>query len=353
MHTSRSKTRPTGAGLLCASTKRKTTVRCAAANDEDLGSLFDSKADSKAEEKRPRTESEANNKAEESKPCAEAGEEQEDAKAEGSSAPSAGKKKEKEFAWMDSESEEGGDDEAAPAATEEAPEEKNEDEEPEVSAETLDEVQSFGRMMLLAPAMQKWLQGGRRGPADIVAACRALARTKFFDSDIIEDIYSVLRKLLRGERLDAAQTHDAIICLKTLNAYEKGVFSAVAKAFKAKTASMDAAMRNTWLEIFRGFGHDLEKDFLQLLEVPPVPPTMPSYRKVRCWHHSRDLCVLDGACTFSHDPRAPLSLGEGGREDWWRSKSVMMTQNQKTLGDGAYGLGPLGQGRLLGSSSAQ
>jgi len=146
-----------------------------------------------------------------------------------------------------------------------------------------------------------------------------------------------------------AQTHDAILCLKTLNAYDKSIFSAVAKAFKAKTGSMDAAMRNIWLEIFKSFGHDLEKDFLQLLEVPPVPPTMPSYRKVRCWHHSRGLCVLDSACTFSHDQRAPLSLVEGGREDWWRSKSVMMTQNQKSLGDGAYGLGPLGRGQMLAS----
>lgn len=331
MHTSRAKTRPMGAGVLCASTKRKAPVKCAAANDdEDLGSLFDSKAADKPEEKRPRIESVEG-----------------EAKAESSRQPS-GKKK-KEFAWMDSESEDGGDGDAAPAAEDEAVEEKKDEDEPEVTAEALDEVQSFGRMILLAPSLQKWLQNARRTPADIVAACRAMARTKFFDGDIIEDVYAALRKMLRGERFDIAQTHDAILCLHTLNAYDKTVFSAVAKAFKAKTASMDAAMRNTWLEIFKGHGHDLEKDFLQLLEVPPVPPTMPSYRKVRCWHHSRGLCELDSACTFSHDQRAPLSLGEGGREDWWRSKSVMMTQNQKTLGDGAYGLGPLGKAHLLGS----
>lgn len=330
MHVSRAKLRPVGAGVLCASTKsqRRPAVRCAAANDDEEDEF-------QWKEKRlRRTPAEAEPKAAEAPVPA---------------------KKAKEFAWMDSESEDGAENESAVAGTEageaEKEERRREEDLPELTAALLDDVQSFGRMMLFAPSLQKWLQGGRRGPTDIVAACRALARTKFFDGDILEELYSVLRKLLRGDRLDLAQTHDAINCLKTLNAYDKGVFSAVAKAFKAKTASMDQAMRNAWLEIFKAFGHDLEKDFLQLLEVPPIPANMPSYRKVRCWHFSKGQCVLDSACTFSHDHRAPLSLGEGGREDWWRSKSVMMTQNQKTLGDGAYGLGPLGRGSGSGSGS--
>mmetsp|Transcript_8841 Transcript_8841/g.20782 ORF Transcript_8841/g.20782 Transcript_8841/m.20782 type:complete len:337 (-) Transcript_8841:35-1045(-) len=331
MHTSRMRTRPRGGGLLVASTKRKSTVTCAAANDdEDLGRLFEAKVGRTKE-----------NEAEGKKACAELPDEAE----KGSGKRGSARRRKKEFAWMDSDEgeESSGDKLGAEERSEGACEDHGscDEEELEVSAEVLDQVQSFGRMMLLAPCLQKWLQGGRRSPGDVVAACRALARTKFFDAEIIEDIYSVLRKL------DMVQTNDAILCLKTLNAYDKGVFSAVAKAFKGKTGSMEQTMRNVWLEIFKGFGHDLEKDFIQLLEVPPVPPTMPGYRKVRCWHHSRGLCVLDSACTFSHDSRAPLSLGEGGREDWWRSKSVMMTQNQKTLGDGAYGLGPLGRGGPL------
>jgi len=257
---------------------------------------------------------------------------------------------------MDSESEDGEADEAA--ACEDAPKDEEEQEagrqnnaadgedEPEVTAEALDQVQSFGRMMLLAPSLRSWLGASERGPADVVAACRAMARTKFFDGDILEELYAVLQKLLKADRLDGTQTSDVILCLKTLNAYDRGVFSAVARAFKPKTGAIDSGMRARWLEIFKGFAHDLERDFLQLLEVPPLSPAMPSYKKVRCWHHSRSCCVLADACTFSHDARAPLSLGEGGREDWWRSKSVMMTQNQKALGDGAYGLGPLGQRAL-------
>jgi len=352
MHTSRARSRPLGGGLIQSSTKRKAPAAvtiCATTGASD-GESGEDKAGRHYQEKRSRTETS-----------------DEPADAAGPSTVPMAKKK-KEFAWMDSDEEDGegsgqaqeGDkdgegsgqtqehDKAAAESGGQGPKKAGEeqgdsDENVEVTVEVLNEVQSFGRMMLMAPSLRKWLQSGRREPADAVAACLALARTRFFDADLLEDLYAVLRKLLRSERLDNAQTHGVILCLKELNVYDKAVFSAIARAFKAKTGTLDASARALWLDIFRGYGHEVEKDFLQLLEVPPLAPTMPSYRKVRCWHHSKGICVLEGTCSYSHDARAPLSLVEGGREDWWRSKSVMMTQNQKTLGDGAYGLGRLGQ----------
>jgi len=38
-----------------------------------------------------------------------------------------------------------------------------------------------------------------------------------------------------------------------------------------------------------------------------------------------------------------MSLADGGKEDWWKTKSVIMTQNQKSMGFGVYGYGQLGQ----------
>lgn len=324
-------------------TKRRALLTCAAANDdEDLGSLFNLRA---AADKRPRKDRQTV-KAD----CATADSAAVELEASESACSVA--KKEKEFAWMDSEDEEergSGEQDDGKHNADSKPCEGSRDggdeehslENAEVTAKMLDGVSSFGRMMMLAPSLQRWLRGGRRNPEDIMAACRALERTRFFDGDILEELYSVLRRMLRNDKLDAAQTNDAIQCLKTLNAYDKGVFSAVAKSFKTKTGTMEATMRNIWLEVFKGFGHDVEKDFLQVLEVPPVPTTSPSYRKVRCWHHSRGTCVLDAACTFSHDHRAPLSLADGGKEDTWRCKTTVMTQNQKTMGCGEYGLGPL------------
>ncbi|CAE7605920.1 unnamed protein product [Symbiodinium natans] len=62
----------------------------------------------------------------------------------------------------------------------------SEDENADVSAGTLDGVETFGRMMVLAPALLKKLP--RMLPEDAAAACRALSRTKFFDNDIIRSV---------------------------------------------------------------------------------------------------------------------------------------------------------------------
>lgn len=305
-------------------------VKCAAANDdEDLGVFLDVKAhDTKAHRLVLETVAPVDSS------CA--------------PQPKDAGKKEKTFAWMDSGDEEDQEDLPKEDATRaekkldelEEADSEHEEEEASVAAtiEALDSVQSFGRMMRLAPALQNKLRSGTMGVVDVMAACRALARTKFFDGDILQDLYVVLRKLLQAGSLDVSQTDDAIQCFRTLNAYDREFFSAVAKAFKCKTQEMQAMLRNAWLDAFKSFGHKVEGDFLQLLEVPPLLANNPGYRRVRCWHYSRGACALEGVCTFSHDPRAPLSLADAGNEDWWRSKPLVMTQNQKTLGHGVYGL---------------
>lgn len=293
--------------------KRKAAVRCAAANDdEDLGGLFDSGDLDRKARKAASDELE---------------------KSSGAS-----RRKEKAFAWMDSEDEEEGADK-----DDDGDEQKDDLEDEDVSVQKLDMVQSFGRMMLLAPALQKKLKDGSMGPEDATATCRALARTKFFDGDLLEDLSALVRKLLRSDRLSASQTGDAILCLKALNYHDKSLFSTVASVFKPRAAELEASIRLAWLEAFRGFNHATERDFQQMLEVPPVATTSPSYRKVRCSHHARGRCELGSSCTFSHDMRAPLSLADEARQDTWRTKTVMLTQDQKTLGNGAYGRGPLGR----------
>jgi len=151
----------------------------------------------------------------------------------------------------------------------------------EVCVESLDEVQSFGRMMLLAPSLQNDLCGGKLEPAVVVAACRALGRAKFFDHELLEALFACLRQLLLADKLDVAQANDALLCLDALNAYDRGVLSALAASFRSKTSTLEPAMRSSWLEVFRRFEHKIEKDFLQMLEVPPLIPANPSYRRVR------------------------------------------------------------------------
>jgi len=308
------------------STKRKAAVvRCAAANDdEDLGGLF-SKDDVPARKSRPASTSR-------------------ETAASGSG--QAQRKKQKEFAWMDS------DDEDEP----DGPDDKQEDDDKAedkgdgsanideiLSVEKLDSVHSFGRMMLLEPAVKRDLKGGKPDPDIVASICRALGRTKFFDRDLLDHLNDALRRLLMDSKFSPTHTTDAVQCMHTLNAYCREVCSGIARSFTSRTIELEASIRHEWLETFKAMGHDKEPDFLQLLEVPPVPPLHPNYKKVRCFHFSRGSCALGVSCTFSHDPRAPLSLADGTKEDWWKMKgNIMMTQNQKCMGNGSYGTGRLG-----------
>lgn len=325
--------------------KRKASrVLCAAAasDDEDLGCLFSAESSVR----KARRDADAGGGDEQPQPA-------EAAVAEPSGTRGGGKQlaKAKEFAWMDSEDEEEdrkqkkdgedpGKDRDKDAASEE--ERDHENENAEVSQQTLDVVQSFGRMMLLAPALQKRLRAGELSPEVVSAACRALARTKFFDRDILEDLYAVLRKLAQDNRLDVVQANDVLMSLTALNAYDANVYGAIAASFRDRITMMEASVRATWLEIFKMFDRDQNKGFQQLLEVPPLAPTNPGYRKVRCAHYSKGTCVLGSECSWSHDPHAPLFLAGGVHEDWWRSKPLVMTQNQRTLGRGVYGGGLAG-----------
>ncbi|OLP93085.1 hypothetical protein AK812_SmicGene25037 [Symbiodinium microadriaticum] len=208
------------------------------------------------------------------------------------------------------------------------------DENADVSAETLDEVQSFGKMMILAPALLKKLR--RMSPENVAAACRAMARTKFFDGDILRDLNDVLKRLLQRDQLSSAQVNDALQCLWEINAYDQNVLSAIASTFKGKLASLEPIYRQTWREIFEGFKHERDKDFRQLLETPPLTAASPGYQKIRCFHHSKGFCAVgDKACTYSHDPRAPLTLEMFSVP--MRASPLVMTQNQYTMGRTIYG----------------
>lgn len=309
-------------------------MRCAAANDdsdeEDLGTLTSAS-------RRPRTNASGVRVEEQSSVASSSGAKDPQPEGQGKR-----RKKEKAFAWMDSEDD---GDEDDPEVAEDAGKEKqdaSEEEEDTVSVEALDGVQSFGRMMLLEPSLRKRLRDSVDAEL-VAAACRALGRTKFFDGDLLEDLYEVLKSLLSTNRFSAMQTTDVLICLKDLNAYNRKVCTAIARGFASRVADLEPGMRAFWLEAFKAFNHTAEPDFVQLLETPGVAPTHPNYRKLRCLHFSRGSCALGSTCSFSHDPRAPLSLTDGVKEDWWKYKaSIMMTQDQRNLGQGSYGTGRLG-----------
>jgi len=254
-------------------------------------------------------------------------------------------KKEKEFAWMDSEDEDEEEDKVSSNG--------DEDENAEVSVQTLDDIQSFGRMMLLIPALQKQFRDGKMDDvAMLAAAYRALKRTKLFDREVLDELHKVLKKMLQSDKLVSSLTDDAIQCMWTLNDYDRSVFTAVAGGFRTKTALVSASIRSSWVNIFKGFGHDHEKDFIQLLEAPPELPNTPGFRLLRCRHDSWGICVLGDSCTYSHDPRAPFTSDLESLAASSRPNPVIMTQDQEILGGGSYGYKitkATGSMRLLGA----
>lgn len=321
-------------------TKRPAPVRCAAANDdEDYG----------GSSARPKERTSASSSSASAQKAAGKAEAPRDKAARTSSCSTAepdkpGKKKAKEFAWMDSDDDNADEESAGGEEKQEAKSPLAEAEENKpVTVEALDEVQSFGRMMMLSEGLRALLRAHKLGAEEVAAACRALARAKFFDRELLDDLYEVIKKYLKDSKLQPDHVHDVVLCLHTLNAYDADLCSMIARCYLSRVAELDVRVRNEWLEIFKHFNHNSEPAFLQLLEVPPVPPMHPNYKRVRCRHFSRGKCEIGDSCTYSHDMRAPLSLTDHTNEDWWKLKSsVMMTQNQKCMGNGSYGTGPLG-----------
>jgi len=299
---------------------RKVAVRCAAANDEeDLTGLFDER-----ETKRPRRS---------------------EAASSSDAAPKKDAKKEKEFAWMDSEDEDEEDEKAKDqkAKDQKAKDEKaEEDDNEEVTLEKLEAVKSFGRMMVLSESLGKKLKDGALGSSEVAAACRALARSKFFDGDLLEELCKCLPKMLEANKLTAEEATDAIVCLHELNFYNKELFSAVAKSFKTKVSAIAPAVRCAMLQCMEVIGHKQDPDFQQLLQAPPLLPGSPNYKTIRCAFFAKGTCTLGSLCTYAHNMQAPMNLTDASKEDAWRSRSVMLTQVQMySTGNDAYASAPL------------
>jgi len=209
---------------------------------------------------------------------------------------------------------------------------EDEDVDADVSPRVLDTVETFGKIIVLSPALLKKLP--RMEPEEVAAACRALGRTKFFDGDILGRLADVVRQLLAKDRLSLEQADDVFKTLWCLNFYDREVVSAIARQFKVRTGTMDSMLRSAWLEICKGFNHTADQDFLQLLEVPHMTALNPGFKKLRCAHFARGTCAVGETCTWAHDLRAPVELESALFQP---GKKVLTTHTQSIMGKDTYG----------------
>ena len=234
--------------------------------------------------------------------------------------------KEKEFAWMDSEEE--GDD----AEDNDQEDARSEDGTLDVSVAELDAASSFGQLLRLVPSLHTRMKADQMEVIEVAAVYRALARVKFFDGDVLETLNETLCGFCReGKLTDSQLASDVILGLAALNAYDRKVFSAIAKAFRS--CVVDADTRKRWCQVFHQVNHKHDQDFVQTLEAAPLLPNDLRYKRIRCQHDARGSCALGAQCTYSHDPRAPPALIQ---EEPKKATAVMLTACQLYQGHGAY-----------------
>mmetsp|Transcript_74655 Transcript_74655/g.132373 ORF Transcript_74655/g.132373 Transcript_74655/m.132373 type:complete len:326 (-) Transcript_74655:44-1021(-) len=308
--------------LTVKATSRR-TVKCAAANDDDFQDTTPSEP-SKRSQRRGISDSDKEDEVKQATQQART----QSTKQSTKNSTKKSSKAQKYFAWMDSGDECEDEDSDAAEKTGAPPTE-------DVSAPSLDAVTSFGQFVRLAESLQAHLEASDLEVVDIAAAYRAMARVKFFDGDLLDSLNATLCKLVRTGKLTDGLACDAIECLSVLNAYDRNVFSVIAQVYKSKILTLDIGIRNMWFKSYKHFEHSADKDFLQMLEVSPMPATHFAYKKIRCRHHAQGSCALgESMCTFSHDPRAPPSLEPADVQR--RHSTVMLTQCQLLQGRGAY-----------------
>merc|ERR1712151_654904 len=87
------------------------------------------------------------------------------------------------------------------------------------------------------------------------------------------------------------------------------------------------------LDNMQSLGHKADAGFQQMLEWPPLLPSDPTYRSLRCFFFEKGHCELGSTCTYAHSHSAPLTLNDLNKEDTWRLRSargqVLMTHEQK------------------------
>lgn len=169
-------------------------------------------------------------------------------------------KKDKEFAWMESGDEaEGSDKEgseaSSPSRAIKVPPPKSA-EEVETLSQMMSLIENFERGKLLRMPM-----------ADIAELCKAAARVRYYDQATFGDVTSAMRVHFRGRgNLNADHIATIVGCLADVNAYDRDLFEAAAKAIGNKcSGNLDPGLRRVLLNAFKKYNHKSEEAIIPFL----------------------------------------------------------------------------------------
>lgn len=177
----------------------------------------------------------------------------------------AGKRKRREYAWMDS------GDEAASSAGEGADGESGDSnslgDERQIDAEPtrVSEVETLAQMLRFVPRLRRSI--GTMPPMALVEVIVAASRVRFYDAEFFDELLPELRTRLRkrSSTFSTREMVDCIAALQELNAYDVVIFSAVTRALKHRVNELDAAQRRRILTVLKTANHTGDSELVTLL----------------------------------------------------------------------------------------
>merc|ERR1712242_149290 len=86
--------------------------------------------------------------------------------------------------------------------------------------------------------------------ADLITFCKAMAQAKYYDCDLVGEVWKALRQRIPRDELDFTALTEVISSLKELNAYDKTVFHLAARSAVTKVWFMSKDQRQLWTDAY-------------------------------------------------------------------------------------------------------
>lgn len=111
---------------------------------------------------------------------------------------------------------------------------------------------------------------GATAPApDLALLCKNMAQAKYFDGDLMSEVWRNLRTQIPSRQHTLADITDIIASLRDLNAYDEGVFKVAAAVVMPQVPVMTQEQRKFWLDTYRELKHQGDDEFARVLAKGP------------------------------------------------------------------------------------